>query len=98
MSNSKSTKGKKSLPKFKTESAEDSFWQKHDSTEYIDWSEGSEAIFPLLKPTTKNISLRLPLSMIEHLKLLGMRQDVPYQTLLKMYLSERVDEELRKLK
>jgi predicted DNA binding CopG/RHH family protein len=85
---------KKNIPKFKSESEERQFWQKADSTEYIDWSDAEEAVFSRLKPSTKTISIRLPESMIEELKLLANKRDVPYQSLLKIFLSERIDSEL----
>ncbi len=84
----------KSIPKFKTEEAERRFWAKHDSTEYVDWSKAKRAVFPNLKPSTKTISLRLPETMLEELKLLANKRDVPYQSLLKVFLSERIDSEL----
>lgn len=85
---------KKKIPKFDNEAEERLFWQNHDSSEYIDWSEAKEAIFSKLKPSTRTISIRLPESMIEELKLLANRRDVPYQSLLKIFLSERIDSEL----
>ncbi len=84
----------KKIPKFKNEDEERKFWASHDSTEYVDWSKGARAVFPNLKPSTKTISLRLPQSMLEELKLLANKRDVPYQSLLKMFLSERIDEEI----
>ena len=84
----------KSIPKFRTEEAERKFWAKHDSTEYVDWSNAKRAVFPNLKPSTKTISLRLPETMLEELKLLANKRDVPYQSLLKVFLSERIDSEL----
>ncbi len=85
---------KKKIPEFKNEAEERLFWQQHDSSEYFDWSEAEEVIFSKLKPTTKTISIRLPESMIEELKLLANKRDVPYQSLLKIFLSERIDSEL----
>jgi predicted DNA binding CopG/RHH family protein len=85
---------KKNIPKFKSEKEERQFWQKADSTEYIDWSDAEEVVFSRLKPSTKTISIRLPESMIEELKLLANKRDVPYQSLLKIFLSERIDSEL----
>jgi predicted DNA binding CopG/RHH family protein len=85
---------KKKIPKFKSEKEERQFWQKADSTEYIDWSDAEEVVFSRLKPSTKTISIRLPESMIEELKLLANKRDVPYQSLLKIFLSERIDSEL----
>ncbi len=86
---------KKNIPKFRTEAEERRFWQTHDSTDYIDWSKAEIAIMPNLKPSTKTISLRLPESMVDELKLLANKRDVPYQSLLKVYLAERIDEELQ---
>ena len=86
---------KKKIPKFRTEAEERRFWQTHDSTDYIDWSKAEIAIMPNLKPSTKTISLRLPESMVDELKLLANKRDVPYQSLLKVYLAERIDEELQ---
>ena len=84
----------KTIPQFKTEEAERKFWAMHDSTEYVDWSKAKPAVFPNLKPSTKTISLRLPQPMLEELKLLANKRDVPYQSLLKVFLSERIDSEL----
>ena len=86
----------KKIPKFKNEAEEQKFWATHDSTEYVDWSEAKHAVFPNLKPSTKTISLRLPQTMLEELKLLANKRDVPYQSLLKMFLSERIESELQK--
>jgi predicted DNA binding CopG/RHH family protein len=85
---------KKKVPKFKNEAEECLFWQQNDSSEYIDWSEAEEAVFSKLKPSTRTISIRLPESMLEELKLLANKRDVPYQSLLKIFLSERIDSEL----
>ena len=85
---------KKKIPTFKNESEERKFWKKHDSTEYLDWSEAEEVNLPKLKPSTRKISIRLPESMIEELKILANKRDVPYQSLLKIFLSERIDSEL----
>jgi predicted DNA binding CopG/RHH family protein len=82
------------MPKFKTEDEEREFWSTHDSTEYIDYSKAKKTLFPNLKPTTKTISIRLPESLIEKLKVLANKRDVPYQSLLKVLLAEKVDEEL----
>ena len=87
---------KKKIPTFKSEAEERRFWQTHDSAEYIDWSDAEEAVLPRLKPSTKTISVRLPESMLEELKLLANKRDVPYQSLLKIFLSERIDAELRR--
>jgi predicted DNA binding CopG/RHH family protein len=85
----------KEIPKFKTEDEEREFWATHDSTEYFDWSKAERVVFPNLKPTTRTISLRLPNSMLERLKVAANKRDVPYQSLIKMFLKERLDEELK---
>jgi predicted DNA binding CopG/RHH family protein len=84
----------KKLPKFKSEEEEAEFWATHDSTEYVDYSKAKRIVFQNLKPSTKTISIRLPESLIEHLKVLANKRDVPYQSLLKIFLSEKVEEEL----
>ena len=85
----------KKIPNFKSEVEERRFWQTHDSGEYMDWSDAEEAVLSELKPSTKSISLRLPVSMLEQLKLLAHKRDVPYQSLVKMFLAERLQSELR---
>jgi predicted DNA binding CopG/RHH family protein len=85
----------KKLPKFKSEKEEFKFWSRHDSTEYIDYTKAKRVLFPNLKPSTRTISIRLPESLIEHLKVLANKRDVPYQSLLKMFLIEKVEEEFR---
>ena len=85
---------KKKIPKFKTEVDERKFWQQNDSTEYIDWADAEEVVLPRLKPSTRKISIRLPESMIEELKVLANKRDVPYQSLLKIFLSERINSEI----
>jgi predicted DNA binding CopG/RHH family protein len=87
---------RKRIPRLRTEDEEREFWAAHDSTEYVDWSKARRAVFPRLKPSTKTISLRLPKAMIEELKLLANKRDVPYQSLLKVFVAERIDEELRR--
>jgi predicted DNA binding CopG/RHH family protein len=84
----------KKIPKFKSEEEEAEFWATHDSTEYVDYSKAKRIVFQNLKPSTKTISIRLPESLIEHLKVLANKRDVPYQSLLKIFLSEKVEEEL----
>jgi len=83
------------IPEFKSETEEQEFWATHDSTDYVDWSKATSAIFPNLKPTMKTISLRLPEPMLNRLKVLANERDVPYQSLLKMFLKERLDRELQ---
>lgn len=85
---------KKKIPTFKSEAEEHRFWAKEDSSEYIDWSKAKRVGFPNLKPSLKTISLRLPASMIEELKMLANKKDVPYQSLMKLFLSERITKEL----
>jgi predicted DNA binding CopG/RHH family protein len=85
----------KEIPKFKSEEEEREFWATHDSTEYIDWEEAGLQSFPKLKPSTKTISLRLPENMLNELRSIANKRDVPYQSLIKMFLKERIDQELR---
>ncbi len=87
---------KKQVPEFRSEEEERSFWAGHDSTEFIDWKTAQRHRFPNLKPSLRTISLRLPVSMIEDLKLLAHRRDVPYQSLLKVFLAERLESERRR--
>jgi predicted DNA binding CopG/RHH family protein len=86
---------RKTIPKFKSEDKERKFWSSADSTEYVDWRKGKRVAFTNLKPSTRAISIRLPESLVEALKLLANKRDVPYQSLLKVFLAERVEEELR---
>ena len=83
----------KKIPTFKDEDAEREFWGKADSTEYIDWSKAQTLVLPNFRPTLRTISLRLPESMIAELKLLANQRDVPYQSLLKVFLAERIKQE-----
>ena len=85
----------KKVPKFKSEKEELEFWSTHDSADYLDYSKTKRALFPNLKPSTRTISIRLPESLIEHLKVLANKRDIPYQSLLKMFLVEKVEEEFR---
>jgi predicted DNA binding CopG/RHH family protein len=87
-------KPKRRLPKFKSEAEERRFWATHDSTEYLDWSTAKRVLFPNLKPSVKTISIRLPKSLLDALKTLANERDVPYQSLLKMMLTEQVEEAL----
>lgn len=87
---------KKPIPTFKNEDDERKFWATHDSTEFVDWSKAKRAVFPNLKPSTKSISLRLPESILVGLKMLANKRDVPYQSLLKVFLAEKVEAELRR--
>ncbi len=85
----------KNIPKFKNEDEEREFWANADSTEYIDWKKAEQTTFPKLKPSTKTISLRLPESMLDEIKMIANKRDVPYQSLIKIYLKERINQELK---
>ena len=91
-------KPKKRLPKFKSEAGERRFWSTHDSTDYLDWSKAKRVLFPNLKPSVKTISIRLPESLLDALKTLANERDVPYQSLVKIILAERVEEALHHTK
>jgi predicted DNA binding CopG/RHH family protein len=84
---------KESVPKFRTEDEEREFWAEHDVVDYFDWEKSVAGSFPALKPSTQTISLRLPKALLEELKSLANERDVPYQSLLKIFLSERVARE-----
>ncbi len=86
----------KSLPTFQSEDEEREFWATHDSTDYVDWVQAKPTVFSNLKPSTKTISLRMSESMLNELRLLANRRDVPYQSLIKMFLQERIDAELQR--
>jgi predicted DNA binding CopG/RHH family protein len=85
----------KKVPKFASEAEERRFWESADSTKYVNWKNAQRVVFPNLKPSLRTISVRLPESMIEELKLLANKRDVPYQSLLKIFLGERIEQELR---
>lgn len=91
-------KNLKPIPKFESEDEEQEFWATHDSTEYVDWSRAQPTTFSRLKPSTKTISLRLPEPLLENLKMLANKRDVPYQSLLKIFLAERIEQELRQVR
>ena len=84
----------KKIPKFKTETEERDSWANADSTDYVDWSKTRRVLLPNIKPSLKTISLRLPELMIDELKLIANKKDVPYQSLIKIFLSERLSKEL----
>lgn len=88
---------KKQTPEFRSEPDERDFWVPQDSTGFIDWTAAQRRRFPNLKPSLRTISLRLPVSMIEDLKVLAHRRDVPYQSLLKVFLAERLERERRRV-
>ena len=85
---------KMQIPEFESEDQERDFWATHDSTEYVNWGRARRLMFGNLKPSTKTISLRLPEALLQELKLLANKRDVPYQSLLKIFLAERVEQEL----
>jgi predicted DNA binding CopG/RHH family protein len=84
----------KVLPTFSSEEQERNFWAREDSADYLDWTKAQRVVFPNLKPSLRTISLRLPVTLIARLKLLANKRDVPYQSLLKSFLAERVRKEM----
>ena len=84
------TKQTKTTPKFADEGQERAFWEKNDSTDYLDWSKSSTVTLPKLKPTTKTISLRLPQHLLDSIKTAANARDVPYQSLIKVWLQEKL--------
>ena len=85
----------KNIPAFKNEEEEREFWSENDSTDFLDWNKSEKVILPKLKPTTKTISLRLPEHILDEIKMIASKRDVPYQSLIKIYLKDRVNQELR---
>lgn len=85
-------KQSKNMPTFASEGEEREFWENHDSGDYLDWSLAKRVTLPNLKPTTQAISLRLPISMLEDIKIAANSRDVPYQSLIKIWLSEKIHE------
>jgi predicted DNA binding CopG/RHH family protein len=83
------------IPKFESEDQERDFWASHDSTDFVDWRQAERVQLPNLRPTTRTISIRLPEPMIERLKVLANKRDIPYQSLLKMFVADKIEEELR---
>ena len=84
---------RKAIPTFRSEAEERTFWETHDTNPFVDWGKARAAVFPNLKPSTETISLRLPTALLAELKALANKRDVPYQSLLKVFLAERVDRE-----
>jgi len=82
----------KKLPDFASEAEERKFWESHDSSDLVDWTKGERVMLPSLKPTTQSISLRLPLSLLENIKIAANSRDVPYQSLIKIWLKEKLHE------
>jgi predicted DNA binding CopG/RHH family protein len=83
----------KPIPRFRNEAEEREFWATHDTMDYLDWSTAKRAVFPNLRPSTESISLRLPAPLLADLKTLANERDVPYQSLLKVFLAKQVREE-----
>lgn len=85
----------KNIPAFKNEEEEREFWSENDSTDFLDWNKSEKVILPKLKPTTKTISLRLPEHILDEIKMIASKRDVPYQSLIKIFLKDRVNQELK---
>jgi predicted DNA binding CopG/RHH family protein len=83
------SKSTKQRPSFRDEGEEREFWQSHDSSSYVDWGNAERVRLPNLKPSTRSISLRLPVSLLERLKIEANKRDVPYQSLIKTWLAEK---------
>jgi predicted DNA binding CopG/RHH family protein len=86
-------RARSTIPAFRSEAEERRFWETHDTSPFVDWSKARVAVFPDLKPSTETISLRLPAALLAELKALANRRDVPYQSLLKVFLAERIARE-----
>ncbi len=84
-------KNRKPIPAFESETEEQAFWETHDSSDYVDWGQAESARFANLKPSAKSISLRLPVDLLEKIKIAANKRDVPYQSLIKVWLSEKID-------
>jgi predicted DNA binding CopG/RHH family protein len=85
----------KEVPKFENEDEEREFWKSENSTDFVDWENAESVVLPKLKPSTTTISLRMSDSMLNQIRLVANKRDVPYQSLIKIFLKERLDEELR---
>jgi predicted DNA binding CopG/RHH family protein len=85
---------RKAIPTFRSDAEERIFWETHDTSPFVDWGKARVTVFPNLKPSTETISLRLPAALLAELKALANKRDVPYQSLLKVFLAERVDREM----
>ncbi|SFJ65912.1 Predicted DNA binding protein, CopG/RHH family [Bosea sp. OK403] len=81
----------KPIPTFQSEAEERAFWETHDSTDYVDWTKAVSVRFPNLKPSSTSISIRLPNALLESIKIAANKRDVPYQSLMKIWLSEKMD-------
>jgi predicted DNA binding CopG/RHH family protein len=96
MKKNQKTNNLKDLPVFKNEVEESSFWSKNDATDYFEFSGKRTVSFPNLKYSTESISIRLPKSLLDNVKSIANKKDVPYQSLIKVYLADKVNEELNK--
>lgn len=85
----------KSIPNFENDDQEREFWSSHDSTEHIDWDQADVSVLPKLKPSTRKISLRLSESMLNEIQILANKIDIPHQSLIKMFLKEKISDELQ---
>ncbi len=85
----------KKVPKFRTQAEERAFWEKTDSSDYVDWSQAQLAVMPNLKPSTKTISLRLPEGLLDRIRIEANKRDMPYQSLIKVWLAEDVEKRRR---
>lgn len=85
------SKNSMTTPAFENEAEERAFWESHDSADHVDWSKAQPVRFPNLKPSSRSISLRIPLDLLERIKIAANKRDVPYQSLIKIWLSEKVD-------
>ncbi|KQN73751.1 BrnA antitoxin family protein [Devosia sp. Leaf64] len=85
------SKSLKPIPTFKTEAEERAFWESQDTTDYIDWGKAKQVVMPNLKPSSASISLRLPTGLLDQIKVAANKRDVPYQSLIKIWLAEKVD-------
>jgi predicted DNA binding CopG/RHH family protein len=82
----------KSIPPFENEDAERLFWESHDSSDHVDWTRAERVRLPNLRPSTASISLRMPLSLLERIRTAAHKRDVPYQSLIKIWLAEKLDQ------
>ena len=88
----------KPVPRFETEAEERAFWETHDTADFFDLSQARRVKFPNLKPSTKTISLRLPEGMLADIKIAANRQEVPYQSLIKIWLAEKVEQQRQRVR
>ena len=86
------SKSSKAVPKFRSEAEERRFWETHDSSDHVDWAKAERVRLPNLKPSTTSISLRLPVTLLDRIKVAANKRDVPYQSLIKTWLAEKTDE------